>query len=187
MLTYLQVSNIFLWIVVISMSVILIKVLKKSQNQLQPGMMPQHDFQQFGLDVSSTFPLLDLKSSGGTQFHLSYPESQGIIVLISSVNCLPCKQLFSHIAQFKMKNSHIQIVALVDGLESEINNTMNYDSFGIPTYHVDPNILNSIQTDIFPFAYLLTADKQTILAKNLAAPETLEILVSQLNIINLAS
>lgn len=184
MLTYLQVSNIFLWIAVISISVILIKVLKRNQ---YPQEMPQHDFQQFGLPVSSTFPLLDLKSTDGSDFHLSYPESQGVIVLISSVNCAPCKHLFANIAQFKMRNPHIQIIALVDGLESDINHTMNYSSHGIPTYHVDPYILNSIQTDIFPFAYLLTPDKQTILAKNIAAPETLEFLVSELNTINLAS
>lgn len=152
-MTFLLVSNLILWCLVIFMYYLFINKIKSS------GQLTKHNKgiseSDHGIDKGVDFPIMEFISFEGNK--IKVPGEGDGLVIITSAACLPCNSVYQSLPKFLKKYPHTRVILFMIGVKEQINQKVAENNIQVPVCPIHPNDLDILQTRIFPFGYRINS------------------------------
>ncbi|MDQ0115494.1 hypothetical protein [Paenibacillus harenae] len=168
------IADIVLWGLVITVAVSVLRLRNKVY-------MP-HEFKELihaesGAPLNKEFPVQQFETIEGKQTTVRDLSRKKTILLITSPSCSVCKSVYPLINPFMEEyGDQYQIISLMLGELQEIEQVIGTYNLTNPIVRLTPEDLIAIQTNRFPFGYLLTPEGIIISKGSIQSMEHLNLL-----------
>lgn len=153
------ISYIFLWLIVLLLGINAIFVMRKFKPNAAILEMSEH-----GLPHGSIFPKLNLKSINGDQIDLVQHQKSGTILVVLSLHCSSCANVYPDLTNFSNKYPHIQVMVLIYGDEKSVKEKIDKLNLNLPVVLLSDDDLEDFRISLYPFSYFLSPNGN-VLAK----------------------
>lgn len=167
-------SYIILWTLILTMSVYVLRMKNHNLNSSKPFGLIRADF---GVPLGQLFPVRNFNTISGIDVDVHNDFKRKKILLITSPSCDSCKELYPAIQPFSITyGDKYQVISIMYGERDEIEQVRLEQNLSIPIIQMNLDDLKEIQTEMFPFGYLLSADGKVISKGVVGNSEQLELL-----------
>ncbi|MED1287521.1 thioredoxin family protein [Bacillus mycoides] len=152
-------SYLFLWLIVIALSITIIGLLKR----LKPK-APSLPLQDQGLNIGTIFPKFEFESLNNRLVNINPSNKKGSIIIFTASTCNGCMAIYPALEPFLKKNPNISITLMMVGELQSIKEKIDQFNINIPVISPTEKEMEEMRVSLSPFAYFLSPTGK-ILAK----------------------
>jgi len=151
--------------------------IEKSQNEILDIFKPFKEMAnpgQEGLEIGVKAPEFTLPDIKGQMISLNNFNKNKILLLFSSVNCLPCKRIYPILKEFNDKNKDIQLIMICDGYIEDLLQLESKENLNFPILMWNNLVANDYIAYSTPLFYLIDEEDKIINKGSVSTLEQLE-------------